>query len=85
MNLNINKNHFRLFYFHTFTTNTFDHFRIFSTFFPDHFQAIGRQLVYPPPIFRAISAPSPHLFRYMYAENLRRRCGDGAEMVRKTS
>ena len=62
----------------------FDHFLMLPTTLPDHFQTISRQSVDTPPIFRTITAPSPHLFRYNIAENLRRRCGDRAEMVRRT-
>jgi len=62
----------------------FDHFLILVTIFPDHFQTISKPSVDTPPNFRTITAPSPHLFRIIIAENLRRRCGNRAEMVRKT-
>ena len=62
----------------------FDHFLIIPTTLPDHLQTAGKPSVDTPRVFRTISTPSPHLFRTIIAENLRRRCGNRSEMVRKS-
>jgi len=58
----------------------FDNSLITPGSFTNYRQKISRYSPHLPHDFSTISAPFPHII----AENLRRRCGNRAEMVRKT-